>query len=138
MSRGETSKHAIFAFGNTNAIMTGGLELPTLIPAPNRRGARSRDAGGGDPEWIASTPDSKTPYLANAALDSVSAIDLKTRKQVTVIPVGRQPDHVFTFVRPWHERAIPCDKQRIPGAVPQINEGQRVVAQVPENRPIAS
>jgi YVTN family beta-propeller protein len=117
MSRGETSKHAIFAFGNTNAIMTGGLELPTLIPAPNRRGARSRDAGGGD---------------------SVSAIDLKTRKQVTVIPVGRQPDHVFTFVRPWHERAIPCDKQRIPGAVPQINEGQRVVAQVPENRPIAS
>jgi YVTN family beta-propeller protein len=76
------------------------LKRLAFISTPTRKGAQFRAADGGDPGWVAFTPDSKMLYVANAAVDSVSAIDVGTRKQVAVIPVGRQPDHVFTFVRP--------------------------------------
>ena len=55
---------------------------------------------GGDPGWLTFTPDSKTVYVANAAANVVSAIDVKTMKEVARIPVGKQPDHVETFVLP--------------------------------------
>ena len=46
------------------------------------------------------TSDSKTIYVANAAANVVSAIDVKTMKEVARIPVGKQPDHVETLVLP--------------------------------------
>jgi YVTN family beta-propeller protein len=75
------------------------LKVIKFIPTPRVEGA-SAPANGGDPSWITFTPDGETVYVANSAADSVSVINAKTMKQVAVIPVGRQPDHVFTLVLP--------------------------------------
>ena len=55
---------------------------------------------GGHPEWITFTPDGKFLYVANAASDSVSVIDVVARKEVTRIPVGQVPKRNITAVLP--------------------------------------
>jgi DNA-binding beta-propeller fold protein YncE len=37
------------------------------------------------------TPDSKTAYVAMAVTNNVAVVDLKSMKEVTVIPVGYVP-----------------------------------------------
>ncbi len=75
------------------------LKLLGYIPTPKLKGAQHPEDGG-DPGWLTFTADGKTVYVANAAINSVSAIDAKTRKVVANIPVGEQPDHVETLVLP--------------------------------------
>ena len=43
------------------------------------------------PDWLTFTPDGKLVYVANAGSNSVSAIDVATRKEITRIPVGEVP-----------------------------------------------
>jgi len=73
------------------------VKLIKYIPTP-KNPAVAHPVDSGDPGWITFTPDGTTAYTPNAAVDSVSAIDTKTMKEVAVIPVGRQPDHVETLV----------------------------------------
>lgn len=75
------------------------LKVITFIATPRVKGA-PEDANGGDPGWITFSADGKMAYVSNAAANSVSAIDAKTMKEVAEIPVGEQPDHVFTLVLP--------------------------------------
>jgi YVTN family beta-propeller protein len=75
------------------------LKVLRFIATPRVKGA-PENKNGGDPGWIAFTRDGKTAYVANAAANSVSAIDAETMKVVAEIPVGEQPDHVFTVVLP--------------------------------------
>jgi YVTN family beta-propeller protein len=75
------------------------LEVIKFVPTPRLNDA-PKDEDGGDPGWIAFSADGKTAYVANAAANSVSAIDAKTMKEIAEIPVGDQPDHVFTLVLP--------------------------------------
>ena len=72
------------------------LKVLHFVETPRVKGAPA-NADGGDPGWLTFTADGKTVYIANAAADSVSVIDVKSMKEVVVIPVGRQPDHVFTM-----------------------------------------
>jgi DNA-binding beta-propeller fold protein YncE len=51
-------------------------------------------------DWLTFTSDSKTAYLSNGALNSVSAIDMKTFKEVALIPVGEVPHRISTLVIP--------------------------------------
>jgi YVTN family beta-propeller protein len=51
-------------------------------------------------DWFTFTPDSKTVYVSNAAIHSVSAIDVKTMKEVARIPVGETPHRISTLVLP--------------------------------------
>jgi YVTN family beta-propeller protein len=46
---------------------------------------------GHDPDWITFAPDSKTAYVASAGSDSVSVVDVASKKQVATIPVGKVP-----------------------------------------------
>ena len=46
---------------------------------------------GGRPDWVTFTPDSKLLYIATENTDSVVAIYVATRKEVTRIKVGRSP-----------------------------------------------
>jgi YVTN family beta-propeller protein len=48
------------------------------------------------------TPDSKTVYISNAGLRSVSAIDTHSMKLVAVVPVGEVPKRINTLVIPDH------------------------------------
>lgn len=55
---------------------------------------------GDHPDWLTFTPDSKRVYVANAGSNSVSAVDIATRKEVARIPVGQVPKRNITAVLP--------------------------------------
>ena len=53
---------------------------------------------GNTPDWITLTPDSKRAYIANAGSNTVSVLDIPTRKEIAVIPVGEVPKRNATAV----------------------------------------
>jgi YVTN family beta-propeller protein len=55
---------------------------------------------GRSPDWVTLTPDGKTAYVANAASNSVSVVDIKSMKETTRIPVGEVPKRNITAVLP--------------------------------------
>jgi YVTN family beta-propeller protein len=55
---------------------------------------------GLSPDWVTLTPDGRTAYVANAASNSVSVIDIKSMKEVTRIAVGQVPKRNITAVLP--------------------------------------
>jgi len=55
---------------------------------------------GLSPDWVTITPDGVTAYVANAASNSVSVVDIKSMKEVTRIPVGEVPKRNITAVLP--------------------------------------
>jgi YVTN family beta-propeller protein len=55
---------------------------------------------GHHPDWITLTPDGKRAYVANAGSNSVSVVDVATRKEITQIPVGQVPKRNITAVLP--------------------------------------
>jgi YVTN family beta-propeller protein len=75
------------------------LKLLGYVSTPIVEGAK-HPHDGGDPGWVTFSPDSRTVYVANAAVNSVSGIDVKALKVVTTIPVGKEPTHVWTMVMP--------------------------------------
>jgi YVTN family beta-propeller protein len=55
---------------------------------------------GLSPDWVTLTPDGKMAYVANAASNSVSVVDIKALKEITRIPVGEVPKRNITAVLP--------------------------------------
>ncbi len=55
---------------------------------------------GRSPDWVTLTPDGKKAYVANAASNSVSVVDIKSMKEITRIPVGEVPKRNITAVFP--------------------------------------
>jgi len=55
---------------------------------------------GHHPDWITLTPDGKRAYVANAGSNSVSVVDIASRKELTQIPVGQVPKRNITAVLP--------------------------------------
>jgi YVTN family beta-propeller protein len=55
---------------------------------------------GASPNWLTFTPDSKTVYVTNSGLKSVSVIDVSSRKLMTTVPVGEVPKRLNTLVLP--------------------------------------
>ena len=55
---------------------------------------------GHHPDWVTGTPDGKRWYVANAGSNSVSVIDVATRKEITQIKVGQVPKRNITAVLP--------------------------------------
>jgi YVTN family beta-propeller protein len=56
------------------------------------------DIQGIDPNWVTLTPDGRTAYVAIAGSNFVSAIDIKSMKEVARIPVGEVPKRNTTAV----------------------------------------
>jgi len=83
----------VFAYGLPEIKLLGRVHLPEIKPPGHA-------PIGGRPEWITFTPDSKTVYVANEADMSVSAIDVKTLKEVARIPTGQVPQRLSTLVIP--------------------------------------
>jgi YVTN family beta-propeller protein len=50
------------------------------------------------PNWITFTPDNTTAYISNSGDRSVSAIDMKSYKQIARIRVGEEPKRINTLV----------------------------------------
>ena len=55
---------------------------------------------GKSPDWVTLTPDGKTAYVACAASNFVSVVDIKAMKEVARIPVGEVPKRNITAVLP--------------------------------------
>ena len=55
---------------------------------------------GKSPDWVTLTPDGKTAYVACAASNYVSVVDIKAMKEVSRIPVGEVPKRNITAVLP--------------------------------------
>jgi YVTN family beta-propeller protein len=55
---------------------------------------------GHHPDWLTFTPDGKRLYVANAGSNSVSVVDVATRKELMQIPVGQVPKRNITAVLP--------------------------------------
>jgi YVTN family beta-propeller protein len=55
---------------------------------------------GRSPDWVTITPDSKMAYVADAASNAVSVVDIKAMREVTRIPVGEVPKRNITAVLP--------------------------------------
>jgi YVTN family beta-propeller protein len=66
---------------------------------PDLKFLGSADVGRA-PDWVTLTPDGKRAYVANAASNSVSVVDLKAMKEITRIPVGEVPKRNITAVTP--------------------------------------
>lgn len=56
------------------------------------------DLGGKGAAWVTLTPDSKTAYVANAVTNNVSVVDVKTMKEIALIPVGFVPKRNHTAI----------------------------------------
>ena len=74
--------HAVYAYSLPGLELLGGVQV------------------GHHPDWLTFTPDSKTVYVANAGSNSVSAVDIASRKEVARIPVGQVPKRNITAVLP--------------------------------------
>jgi YVTN family beta-propeller protein len=85
--------NAVYVYSLADLTLSGEVALPALkLPG---HGAISAVAN-----WVTFTPDSKTVYVSNAGLRSVSAIDTKSMKLIAVIPVGEVPKRINTLVIP--------------------------------------
>jgi len=86
-----TFANAVFAYSLPDLRLIGHSALPLVHPF-------GHPPTGAVPEWITFTPDSRTVYVSNSAARSVSAIDTKTLKSITVIPAGEVPKRINTLV----------------------------------------
>ncbi len=73
--------NAYFVYSLPDIKLLGHVPLPELkIPGLHPIGSTGH--------WIVFTPDSKTAYICNVSVKDVTAIDVKTMKEVARIPVG--------------------------------------------------
>jgi YVTN family beta-propeller protein len=56
--------------------------------------------GGKGAGWLTITPDDKTAYVANEHTNNVSVVDIKTMKEVALIPVGFAPARNVAWLAP--------------------------------------
>ncbi len=56
--------------------------------------------GGKGAGWLTVTPDDKTAYVANEHTNNVSVVDIKSLKEVALIPVGFAPARNTTWMAP--------------------------------------
>ncbi len=83
--------NAVFVFSLADLKLIG--EVP--LPSPKLPGHGPVSAV---PNWVTFTPDSKTIYISNAGLRSVTAIDTQSMQVKAVIPVGEVPKRINTLV----------------------------------------
>jgi YVTN family beta-propeller protein len=84
-----TPSNAVFVYSLPDLKLLGHVSLPvfTLPGHPVR---------GGEPNWFAFTPDSRTIYVSSPRLNLVSAIDTRRLKITAQIPVGELPKRMNT------------------------------------------
>jgi YVTN family beta-propeller protein len=72
--------HAVYAYSLPDLKLLGGVEV------------------GHHPDWLTFTPDSARVYVANAGSNSVSVVDIATRKEIGRVAVGQVPKRNITAV----------------------------------------
>jgi YVTN family beta-propeller protein len=70
----------VYAYSLPDVALLGGVEV------------------GDHPDWLTFTPDSSRVYVANAGSNSVSAVDIASRREIARIKVGQVPKRNITAV----------------------------------------
>jgi YVTN family beta-propeller protein len=83
--------NAVFVYSLADLKLIGEVALPAL-KLPGRGPIASV------PNWVTFTPDSRTIYISNAAIKSVTAIDTASSTVKAVIAVGEVPKRIGTLV----------------------------------------
>jgi len=83
--------NAVYVYSLADLSLIGHVDLPDLRLAGHKPLSAVAN-------WITFTPDSRMAYVSNAALRSVSAIDMKAMKVVAVVPVGEVPKRINTLL----------------------------------------
>ena len=83
--------NAVFVYSLDDLKQIGEVALPSLKLA-------GRSPIASVPNWVTFTPDSKTIYVSNAAIRSVTAIDTQNMKVKAVIRAGEVPKRINTLV----------------------------------------
>jgi len=90
---------AVTADGKTLVVNSGVNSALYAYSIPDLKVLGGADVGRA-PDWVTLTPDGKTAYVANAASNSVSVVDIKSMKETMRIPVGEVPKRNITAVFP--------------------------------------
>jgi YVTN family beta-propeller protein len=67
---------------------------------PDLKPIGTAELTGKGADWVTLTPDGKTAYVANVITNDVSAVDVKSMKEITRIPVGYVPKRNATGMLP--------------------------------------
>jgi YVTN family beta-propeller protein len=74
---------ALYAYSLPDLTLLGGVAL-----------------GGKGAGWLTITPDDKTAYVANEHTNNFSVVDIKSLKEIALIPVGFAPARNITWMHP--------------------------------------
>jgi YVTN family beta-propeller protein len=89
---------AVTADGKTLVVCSRLNNYLYSYSLPELKLTGSAELGGKGAAWVTLTPDGKTAYVANPVTNNVSAVDIKSMKEVALIPVGFVPKRNTTGV----------------------------------------
>src|SRR5579862_7482937 len=91
---------AVTADGKTLVVCSRLNNYLYSYSLPDLKVIGSAELGGKGAAWVTLTPDGKTAYVANAVTNDVSAIDVKSMKEIARIPVSYVPKRNTTGLLP--------------------------------------
>jgi YVTN family beta-propeller protein len=89
---------AVTADGKTLVVCSRLNNYLYSYSLPDLKLSGSAELGGMGAAWVTLTPDGKTAYVANPVTNNVSAVDIKSMKEVALIPVGFVPKRNTTGI----------------------------------------
>jgi YVTN family beta-propeller protein len=89
---------AVTADGKTLVVCSRLNNYLYSYSLPDLKNIGAAELGGKGAGWVTLTPDGKTAYVANPVTNDVSAVDVKTMKEVARIPVGFVPKRNTTGI----------------------------------------
>jgi len=95
----ESHGMAVTSDGKTLVVNSRLNSAIYMYSLPDLKLLGSADVGR-SPDWVTLTPDGKMAYVACAASNYVSVVDIKALKEVSRIPVGEVPKRNITAVTP--------------------------------------
>jgi YVTN family beta-propeller protein len=91
---------AVTADGKTLVVCSRLNNFLYTYSLPDLKPIGGAELGGKGAGWVTLTPDGKTAYVANPVTNDVSAVDIKSLKEVARIPVGFVPKRNTTGMLP--------------------------------------
>jgi YVTN family beta-propeller protein len=99
---GPSVSHGIWVTGDQKTLLVVSRLNSALYAysIPDLKLVGTATLGGKGAGWIVVTPDDKTAYVANEHTNNVSAVDIKSMKEIALIPAGFMPARNATWMAP--------------------------------------
>jgi YVTN family beta-propeller protein len=89
---------AVTSDGQTLVVVSRLNNFLYTYSLPDLKNIGGAELGGQGGGWVTLTPDGKTAYVSNPVTNNVSVVDIKTMKQIALIPVGFVPKRNATVI----------------------------------------